>query len=138
VALNTTGSHTVAYWSVDAAGNTEAQHTLAVNVAPADVGASVRMTQQGATLNRTTGKYVGGVTVANTGTTALAGPLWLALNGLTSGVTLDNAGGTTGGAPYVVVAGPLNPGATLTVPLTFTNPNRVAIGYVPALYRPHF
>jgi hypothetical protein len=138
VSLNTSGSHAVAYWSVYAAGNTEAQHTLAVNVAPVDVGASVRMTQQGATLNRMTGKYVGGVTVTNTGTTPLAGPLWLALNGLTSGVTLDNAGGTTGGVPYVAVAGPLNPGATLTVPLTFTNPNRVAIGYVPALYQPHF
>ncbi|MFL6635868.1 MAG: discoidin domain-containing protein [Massilia sp.] len=138
VALNTTGSHAVAYWSVDAAGNAEAQHTLAVNIAPADVGASVKMTQQGATLNRATGKYVGGVTVTNTGSTALAGPLWLTLNGLTAGVTLDNAGGTTSGAPYVLVAGPLNPGATVTVPLTFTNPNRSAIGYVPALYQPHF
>jgi hypothetical protein len=138
VALNTTGSHTVAYWSVDAAGNTEAQHTLAVDVAPVDVGASVKMTQQGATLNRATGKYVGGVTVTNTGSTALTGPLWLALNGLTAGVTLDNANGSTGGAAYVQVAGPLNPGATVTVPLTFTNPNRVAIGYVPALYQPHF
>jgi hypothetical protein len=138
VPLTTTGSHTVAYWSVDAAGNTETQHALTVNLAPADVGASVKMTQQGATLNRATGKYVGGVTVTNTGSTALAGPLWLTLNGLTAGVTLDNAGGTTSGAPYVLVAGPLNPGATVTVPLTFTNPNRSAIGYVPALYQPHF
>jgi hypothetical protein len=138
VALATTGSHTVAYWSVDAAGNTEAQHTLALNIAPADVGASVKMTQQGATLNRATGKYVGGVTVTNTSATALTGPLWLTLNGLTAGVTLDGAAGTNGGAPYVVVSGPLNPGATLTVPLTFTNPARAVIGYAPALYQPHF
>ncbi|KQV33437.1 discoidin domain-containing protein [Massilia sp. Root335] len=138
LALATTGSHTVAYWSVDAAGNTEAQHTLAVNIAPADVSTGVRMTQQGATLNRATGKYVGGVTVTNTGATALAGPLWLTLNGLTAGVTLDGAAGTNGGAPYVVVGGPLNPGATLTVPLTFTNPARGIVGYTPALYQPHF
>ena len=138
LALATTGSHTVAYWSVDTAGNTEAQHTLAVTVAPADVSASVKMTQQGATLNRATGKYVGGVTVTNTGATALAGPLWLTLNGLTAGVTLDGAAGSNGGAPYVVVAGPLNPGATVNVPLTFTNPARAVIAYAPALYQPHF
>jgi hypothetical protein len=138
VALATTGSHTVAYWSVDTAGNTEAQHTLAVTVAPADVSASVKMTQQGATLNRATGKYVGGVTVTNTGATALAGPLWFTLNGLTAGVTLDGAAGTNGGAPYVVVAGPLNPGATVNVPLTFTNPARAVVAYAPALYQPHF
>ena len=138
VALATTGSHTVAYWSVDTAGNTEAQHTLAVTVAPVDVSTSVKMTQQGATLNRATGKYVGGVTVTNTGATALAGPLWLTLNGLTAGVTLDGAAGTNGGAPYVAVAGPLNPGATVNVPLTFTNPARAVIAYAPALYQPHF
>jgi hypothetical protein len=36
------------------------------------------------------------------------------------------------------VGGPLNPGATLTVPLTFTNPGRTIIGYTPALFQPHF
>jgi hypothetical protein len=109
-----------------------------LHAVPTDVSASVKMTQQGATLNRATGKYVGGVTVTNTSATALAGPLWLTLNGLTAGVTLDNAAGTNGGAPYVVVSGPLNPGATLTVPLTFTNPSRALIAYTPALYQSHF
>lgn len=138
VSLSSTGAHTVAYWSTDAAGNVETQRQLAVEIGAADVSASVKMTQQGATLNRSTGKYTGGVTITNTGTTALAGPLWLRLNGLSGGVSLDNASGTDGGAPYVLVSGTLNPGAALNVPLTFTNPARAPITYTPALLKPSF
>ncbi|MRW89752.1 hypothetical protein GJ699_07130 [Duganella sp. FT80W] len=100
-----------------------------------NVSASAQMTQQGATLNRATGKYVGGVTITNTGSTALNGTLQLVLNSLTSGVTLDNAGGTLSGAPYVTVASPLAAGATLNVALTFSNPARGLVSYTPALYR---
>jgi hypothetical protein len=98
-----------------------------------DVSASVRMTQQGATLNRATGKYAGAVTLTNTGSAALAGPLRLVLGGLTAGVTLDNASGASSGAPYVAIAGPLAAGATINVALTFSNPNRTVVSYTPAL-----
>ena len=98
-----------------------------------DVSATVRMTQQGATLNRATGKYAGGVTLTNTGGTALTGPLRLVLGGLTSGVSLDNASGANGGVPYVAIAGPLAAGASVNVALAFSNPNRTVVSYTPAL-----
>jgi hypothetical protein len=136
LALSAKGAHTLAYWSLDAAGNVEAARTLSVNIGPIDASAGAQMTQQGATLNRATGKYVGGVTITNKGAAPLAGPLWLALNGLTAGVTLDNASGATGGAPYVALAGPLAAGASVTVSLTFTNPARALVTYTPALLKP--
>ena len=105
---------------------------------PLDVSGSVKLTQVGATLNRATGKYVGSVTVTNTSGAALAGPLQLKLGNLTTGVTLDNATGTDGGAPYVTVTSPLNPGATISVPLTFSNPAHSVIGYTPMLYQGNF
>jgi hypothetical protein len=132
--LSAKGMHNIAYWSVDQAGNAEAAHTLGVNIGPIDLGASVKMTQQGATLNRATGKYVGGVTVTNVGAATLSGPLQLELSGLTSGVTLDNASGSSGGYPYVTLTGGLAPGASVTVPLTFSNPARSVIGYTPLFF----
>ena len=55
------------------------------------------------------------------------------LEGLTSGVTLTNGNGTTGdGSPYVVVAGPLAPGQSITVTLTFTkSSSSLYINYTP-------
>ena len=98
-----------------------------------DVSAGVRMTQQGATLNRATGKYAGGVTITNTGAAALAGPLRLVLGGLSAGVIVDNASGANAGASYIVIPGPLAAGAAINVTLTFSNPARSVVGYTPAL-----
>jgi hypothetical protein len=139
VALSAKGTHTVAYWSVDQAGNVEQERSVSVNIGPIDISGSVKFTQYGATLNRTTGKYVGSVTVTNVTGSTLATPLQVLLGGLTSGVTLDNATGTNaGGAPYVTLGASLAPGASVSVPLTFTNPNRAVIGYSPALYKGNF
>ncbi len=138
VALNTTGTHTLVYWSVDWAGNVEQQHTLAVKVNPPIVSASVKMTQQGAILIRPTGKYVGAVIITNTSGAALAGPLQLKLAALTPGLTLDNASGIDDGAPYVTIAGGLAAGASTIVPLSFTNPAKSVVGYTPVLYQGTF
>ncbi|MRV70314.1 hypothetical protein GJ700_01080 [Duganella sp. FT92W] len=138
VALSTRGVHSVSYWSVDQAGNVEPARSLAVNIGPLDLGAGVKLTQQGATLNRATGKYAGSVTVTNLTGAALAGPLRLKLNGLSAGLTLDNASGVDGGAPYVTLSGALGAGATISVPLTFSNPGRSVVGYIPALYQGNF
>jgi len=136
VVLSAKGTHTLTYWSVDAAGNAEQAHALTLNIGPVDVSAGVHFTQQGATLNRATGKYVGAITVANTGGTALAGPLKLRLGNLASGLALDNATGLDGaGAPYVSLAAPLAAGASVTVNLTFTNPDRVPVTYTAQLLR---
>ena len=138
IALSAKGTHVVSYWSVDKSGNTEQAKSLTVNIGPFDVSGSVKLTQQGATLNRSTGKYVGSLTVTNTSGVALTGPLQLKLNGLTSGVTLDNASGTDGGMPYITLSAPLNAGATVNVPLTFTNPSRGLVSYTPAVYKGTF
>ena len=101
-----------------------------------DLTASVKMTQQGATLNRATGKYVGAVTLTNTSGAALSGPLKLRLSGLGNGLVLDNATGTDGsGAPYIEVPGALAPGEPVTVNLTFSNPNRALVTYTTQLFR---
>jgi len=133
--LSALGTHSVAYWSVDQAGNVEAAHALSVSIGPIDLNASVKLTQQGATLNRVTGKYVGSVTVTNLTGDTLSGPLQLKLDGLTSGVTLDNASGTSAGYPYVTLAGALAPGASVSVPLTFSNLARSVIAYTPMFFR---
>lgn len=134
VALNTKGLHTVEYWSADMAGNEESKQLMTVKIGPLDVSPSVQVTQHGATLNRVTGKYVGSVTVTNSGSTALTEPLQLKLNALTTGVTLDNASGTDAGAPYIGVTSPLNAGASINVPLMFTNPAQDVVSYTPTLY----
>jgi hypothetical protein len=138
IALTTSGTHTLVYWSVDWAGNVEPKHTVTVIVRPVDVSTSVKMVQHGTSLNRATGKYVGSVTVTNTSGSALTGPLQLKLSALTAGVTLDNASAYDQGSPYITVPGTLNAGASISVPLTFTNPARSVIGYTPVLYKGSF
>jgi hypothetical protein len=136
--LSAKGTHNVAYWSVDQAGNAEQPSAVEINLGPIELSDSVKFTQQGATLNRSTGKYVGSVTVTNNTASTIVGPLQLRLDQLTSGVTLDNASGTTGGEPYVTLTSGLAPGGSLSVQLTFSNPARAVIGYKPNLFKGNF
>jgi hypothetical protein len=116
-------------------GAMDAADILSLVNGPYDLSAAVRLTQQGATLNRITQKYVGGLTVTNVGGTSLTGPLQLLLTGLSAGVSLDNATGVDNGSPYLTLNGPLAAGATLNIPLTFSNPGRSVIAYTPAFAR---
>lgn len=113
---------------------TAAQVTALMNGQPihADVSAATQLTQQGAVLNRATLKHVGSVDITNNGP-ALQGPFILKLLNLTAGVTLDNPSGTDGGAPYVAITSPVPAGATVNVPLTFSNRERTVISYTPQL-----
>lgn len=138
VVLSATGTHTVEYASVDLAGNAEQPRTLSLNIGPIELSDSVKFTLQGATLNRSTGKYVGSVTVTNNSVSTLTGPLQLRLDQLTAGVTLDNASGTDGNEPYVTLSSGIAPGTSLTVQLTFTNPAKAVIGYKPNLFKGNF
>jgi hypothetical protein len=78
------------------------------------------------------------VTVTNNSSSTLSSPMQVMLGNLTSGVTLDNASGNSGGAPYVTLAGSLSPGASVNIPLTFSNPGRSVIGYTPSLFMGNF
>jgi len=107
--------------------------SLALTPAFSDVTASVKIARSGFTLNRTTGKYSGTVTITNTGNQALNGPLHLRLDGLTSGVTLDNRSGMQGSAPYITLPNAsLAAGASVTVSTVFGNPQKLVINYTSA------
>lgn len=99
-----------------------------------DMSGSVKFVQQGTVYNRFTQKSSGVITVTNNGSTPLNGPFQLQLNGLGNGLVLDNASGTFGGAPYITLGGTLAPGATMTVALTFSNPNKAVVTYTPKFY----
>jgi hypothetical protein len=112
----------------------------ATTAAPAvDRTSSFSLLRSGLTWNRITNKYTASITLTNTGGDTLTGPFQLVFQNLSAGVTLDNATGSHDGAPYITAtAGPLAPGASVTVPLTFSNPNKVAIGYTNAVFAGNF
>jgi predicted extracellular nuclease len=100
-----------------------------------DVTAGMRVARSGYTVNRLTGKYSGTVTITNTSGAAVNGPLQFALEGLSAGVTLDNANGSLNGAPYVTLpSASLAAGASVTLNVSFSNPNKVVLGYTPKIY----
>jgi lysophospholipase L1-like esterase len=104
-----------------------------------DSTSSFSFLRSGLTWNRITNKYTASITLTNTSGQTLTGPLQLAFNNLTAGVTIDNANGMHDGAPYMTVAAAsLAPGASLTVPLIFSNPNKLAIGYTNSVYAGNF
>jgi len=97
-----------------------------------DVTASMRISRSAYNINRLTGKYTGTVTITNTTGAAINGPLQYVLEGLSTGVTLDNANGMVNGSPYVTLpSASLAPGASVTLNVSFTNPNKVVVGYTP-------
>jgi predicted extracellular nuclease len=108
--------------------------TLSLKAPYTDVTAGVRTLGSGLTLNRLTGRYTGTLTVTNSGASALTGPLQVALNGLAGGITLVNASGTQAGAPYITVPGGLAPGASVTLPLTFSKTGTANISYTAKIY----
>ncbi|MBJ6724226.1 CBM96 family carbohydrate-binding protein [Geomesophilobacter sediminis] len=103
--------------------------------APLDISASVSVTSTGFLFSRATGKYTGSIIVGNTSAAPIAGKIDVALNNLTPGVTLANASGTLSGAPYVSQTAALNPGASITIPVQFTNPANAKITFVPVTYQ---
>ncbi|KQQ46332.1 endonuclease/exonuclease/phosphatase [Duganella sp. Leaf126] len=114
---------------------------LRLNLAgpPADISASVRTANSGLVFSRASNKWSGTVSITNTAATALTGPLQIALKGLPAGVTLSNASGTQAGAagstPYITApVDTLAPGATVTVPVSFTRTGSAAITYTTTVY----
>jgi len=99
-----------------------------------DATASFSLLRSGLSWNRITNKYTGTITLTNTSGRTLTGPFQVAFDNLSAGVTVDNASGTHAGAAYISAATTLAPGATLTVPVTFNNPGRAAIGYTNTIY----
>ncbi len=94
-----------------------------------EVTGSVQISRSGLVLNRATGVFSGTISIKNTSSATINGPINVLLRNLTAGVTLSNAAGTEGGVPFITGTGPIAPGATLTLPVTFINPARVVLNY---------
>ncbi|MFC7652978.1 ExeM/NucH family extracellular endonuclease [Pseudoduganella danionis] len=94
-----------------------------------DVSSSVRAAASGLVLNRSTGKWVGSLTLTNTSNVALQGPLQVELVGLVADATLVNASGSHNGAPYITLSGNLAPGASVVVPTTFSKSGSGTVRY---------
>ncbi len=114
---------------------------IGLNLQPVavDVTAQTKSVSSGLVLNRSTQLFNGTITVTNTGSTTLTGPFKVVLTGLTSGVTLANANGSYQGAPYLNVnTASLAPGKTMTVSVSFSNPNKVGVSYSTRVYTGNF
>jgi len=113
--------------------------SLNLPAAALDVTAGVRGVGSGLVLTRLTGRWSGSYAITNTGTSAIGGPLQIELGGLAAGVTLVNASGSHNGAPYITAnVGSLAPGATITVPLSFTKTGAAGISYAAKVYSGNF
>jgi hypothetical protein len=82
----------------------------------------------GLAYNRGTRLFYETVTITNTGSSAVNGPIEVVFNGLPSGMTLANAAGTApNGSPYLTIASSLAAGSSASVMATFSNPSNVLI-----------
>jgi predicted phosphodiesterase len=97
----------------------------------------VDMATSGLVFNRATRLYNGTMTVTNTSQATISGQVSVWLNSLTSGVTLANASGTLNGTPYINQTLPqaLTPGASITIPLSFSNPANAKINFTPVTFQ---
>jgi hypothetical protein len=98
-----------------------------------NVTSVTRLNVTGHALNRGTGLFLTIISVTNTGTTTLAGPLYILLDWSTSGVATLQGLPTVYGIPYATInlSSGLAPGATTaSLILYYTNPTNAPVGYV--------
>jgi len=97
-----------------------------------NVSSQVSVTQSGFGVNRVTGYWSATLTVKNTGTTQINGPIQVELTNLSSNAAMTNYTGTFNLSPYITVSsGALAAGASATVTISFTNPSNGSITYTP-------
>lgn len=96
----------------------------------------VGVTRGGFVYDRKAGRFTQQLTLKNSSTSAVAGPIHLILDSLSASATLTNATGVNAvasptGRPYITVlnSGSLAPGASTTVTLQFTSTGNAAISY---------
>ena len=126
------GTHQITAGFLPADGNFGASLSTnpATQVVNAIIGPVLKVSSSGLVYNRSTGLFGGTITLTNLGPVAIPGPLHIALTGLPAGVTLANAvGQTASGDPYLIAAGPLAPGQSVTVTVLFSDPSRTLIQY---------
>ncbi|MDD4913425.1 MAG: multicopper oxidase family protein [Methylococcales bacterium] len=101
-----------------------------------DVSHQVSVTFSRIVYNRATKLYAGTVNIANLSkAAAISGPLAIQLSNLTPGVNNTNADGQHDGFPFIYQKSPLAPGASLSVPIEFSNPSNAKISFTPLVYQ---
>jgi hypothetical protein len=101
------------------------------------VAGPAAVTRSGIVRDRRTGTYAQQLTVRNTSSNTIAGPILVVLDNLSANASLANPTGTVSanppvGGPYISIPGTslgLAPGATASVVLQFANPTSGAIAY---------
>jgi hypothetical protein len=110
---------------------------MALDESDANLGANVLVSRSGFRLNHATNQYVQTVTIMNTSTGTIPGPITLALDALSSNATLVNGNGNTSctvpaGSMFInAQQAALVPGHSVTVTLQFNNPTNQGITYTP-------
>ncbi len=97
-----------------------------------DVSKQVSVVRSGLIYNQSTQLFSGTLTLANTSSTTLTGPLQVVLTGLPPGVTLANSSGSAAGNPFLTVkvpGGVLQAGKSVKVAISFRNPKHVSFSY---------
>jgi hypothetical protein len=105
----------------------------------ASVSTAISVTAGGFVYNFSTGLFSQTVTLKNTGSTAIAGPISYVLDNLSSNATLSSPSpsGLTGciapsGSPYINVSSTsMSANQTISVTLLFNDPNKTTISYTP-------
>ena len=86
--------------------------------------------------SRATRLYTGTLNVTNASISAVESPVAVALSGLTSGVTLVNSLGLRNGDPYTTVTNSgLAAGASLSIPVQFSDPSNAKINFTPVVFQ---
>jgi hypothetical protein len=86
--------------------------------------------------SRATKLYTGKMTIINNSAANFNGTLGVALTNLTTGVTLTNSAGNYNGAPFVTAStSGLTAGASITIPLTFSNTANAKINFTPVEFQ---
>lgn len=96
----------------------------------------IATTASGLLYSRVSKVYTGTLTLTNISGTAISGPLQIVFTLLPSGVTLSNATGSFSGSPFLTVPGAVSlaPGASVTVPVRFSDPSNTRITFTPVVY----
>jgi Bacterial Ig domain len=147
--IGASGDDTFTFQATDSHGLASNVATVTVSIQPppacaTNVTGSVAVTPGSLRRDKRTGHYFQKVTLKNTSSAAIAGPISFVLDSLTSGATLVNAAGVTScaapaGSPYVnvnvgsdsILSTRERANASLEFTLEFAGPGGASITYTP-------
>ncbi len=101
-----------------------------------DVTGGVKVESTGYVYSKATKYFVATIKVTNKGLAPISGPLHVAFRNLPAAISLVNKTGMIGPDPYLTLPNSTNvqPGATVTATVQFSNPGLAYINFVPAVY----